>query len=1090
MASRELVYRISLDTATAKRGAANIRAMFEKELRQIQLGKLDTSGLTAAQKQAHLLRLEFEEMAEAARHAAQSANAIKAPTVSSGGMAGPALPSNLTAGVLGAAGLWGAGQIAGTLADMTALGTESRRTGLAFDFLSGNATVAAGNIDAIKQASGGAVDKLTAMQIGNQALALHLADSAEGFDRLVRAARGVAAVSPVISDVQSAISELALAAANTSYRRLDQLGLSVQEVRTKMSELRRENDAMSESQAFLEAAISTLLTKYSGIIDAEENRATGLERIQVAISDLRTQTAEPISVTINTILNPVAGFLEGQVKGMDDRQAFVDNWIRAIEIAKTGIKDADAYQQSYVDSIRQTLALSEDWQLSTDEFKTRLNGLVAGLDSYSAALKSAADKEAQVENDRLASIFEQQTAIQQALTGRAQKSAATAGIEQSIELYRQQRAQVEQLLQQLADTGTKDTGEIAIRVAAITQELIKPFDELEAKAQTVDIGQAFGNLYESALALQGFDQPFIDALPNMAAMRDELVNLSTEMGITGELTAAQADQLDYLGAVAGAVSGSAGGLTDIVSQLGIEFLLTNENAAATVDQMFLAEGAFASGQISAEVYAGIISVLSGRLLTLAGDAGVATSAILALNQAQAGKTNAAGLATGQAVAQRLDLQQGIRQREETRRAAERAAREQESAAKRAGRALEDGAKKAAKELQGSLRNVPGLFGRSQVTAEQMAGAKAGIPQNFADDWLRRLEDEVKNGKDWADVDIKDAARRAGLDPNLPAEIIFQQVAEQWSSGAFFADKANLELINKEAVQKSLDLQEKVKQGQNNIYEYFGAQVDNAVAAATGGAVGGASGAAAGVTIDPATGEPASTTGAIMLTPSIDQLALQAQLDTIVLPPLALPVSLTFGQGAATGEAVSPVDGLIAKLSTDIGANAATFAAQGATVAQIIIAGMIASMKAQQQGNEGGGETNPMATALAGKLNNELTTMQGIFYAAGFGPAQSVESGFAGYAFDNLGNGVLDAVTVAIRKDADNYKQRGGTIATYIQAGINEGFGSNLSFTYAMNAGAAWGEGFMSGALGAIGGSKLAQAISDKVIEDIATEMEK
>lgn len=143
------------------------------------------------------------------------------------------------------------------------------------------------------------------------------------------------------------------------------------------------------------------------------------------------------------------------------------------------------------------------------------------------------------------------------------------------------------------------------------------------------------------------------------------------------------------------------------------------------------------------------------------------------------------------------------------------------------------------DLQSALQNVPGLFGTSQVTDEQMQMAELGIPQNFADDWIRRLSDEVLNGVDWEGVDIQDAARRAGIDPSLPAEAILGMVKEKWNDKSFFADPANLDLINLDAVQAELQRQAAMKAGAQNLLSMFGITPETAEAdgQATGQKVG-------------------------------------------------------------------------------------------------------------------------------------------------------------------------------------------------------------------------------------------------------------
>lgn len=142
-------------------------------------------------------------------------------------------------------------------------------------------------------------------------------------------------------------------------------------------------------------------------------------------------------------------------------------------------------------------------------------------------------------------------------------------------------------------------------------------------------------------------------------------------------------------------------------------------------------------------------------------------------------------------------------------------------------------------LEGALQSVPGLFGTSEVTAEQMKLGEMGIPQNFADDYVRRLTDEVLNGVDWADVDIADAALRAGIDPGLPAKTILEMFKQKWNDKSLFADPANLDLINLDAVQAELQRQAAMKAGAQNLLSMFGITPESAEAdgQATGQKVG-------------------------------------------------------------------------------------------------------------------------------------------------------------------------------------------------------------------------------------------------------------
>jgi tape measure domain-containing protein len=150
----------------------------------------------------------------------------------------------------------------------------------------------------------------------------------------------------------------------------------------------------------------------------------------------------------------------------------------------------------------------------------------------------------------------------------------------------------------------------------------------------------------------------------------------------------------------------------------------------------------------------------------------------------------------------------------------------QTAADRTGAAFEETAAKVNKTFESALQGVPGLFGTSQVTGDQMRMAEMGVPQNFADDYVRRLSDEVLNGVDWEGVDIGDAAKRAGIDPNLPSEVILELFKNAWNDSSLFANAANTDLINMDAVKAAIEQQQKELAGQANIKALFGITDEN------------------------------------------------------------------------------------------------------------------------------------------------------------------------------------------------------------------------------------------------------------------------
>lgn len=181
-------------------------------------------------------------------------------------------------------------------------------------------------------------------------------------------------------------------------------------------------------------------------------------------------------------------------------------------------------------------------------------------------------------------------------------------------------------------------------------------------------------------------------------------------------------------------------------------------------------------------------------------------------------------AEAKAYSQRLNqiLAQDSWQKWETdKRLAELAAREWSSAADTAADAWSD----AAEDFKNKLAQIPGLLGTSDVTGEQMNLASMGVGQDFADNYLRRLTDEVLNGVDWAGVDLGEAARLAGIDQGLPKEAQLAMFRQSWADSSLFANPEALGLINQDAVRAGLAQQERSEQGKANIYKLFGIEDD-------------------------------------------------------------------------------------------------------------------------------------------------------------------------------------------------------------------------------------------------------------------------
>lgn len=976
-----------------------------------------------------------------------------------------------------------------TAREFVAGNTEIKRANVAFVELAGGVQQANANLISIQEGAAGAISQLGAIKIANQAAALGLAQTGEEFKRLTEAARVTALISPVINDIGSAISELGLAASNLSFRRLDQLGLSVTEVRDRMRDLQLENASLTDSQAFLQASVDSLTRKGKNILDSSAAQASGLERFNVAINEFLDQEGafsnalEEVYGNLANVVNEVltvtnygsdktiADFLEAEVDrvtaeyekierieqegiGFDifgikqgvfeSKQAQrpeIETQIEALQLLR------DAYNQANKDIVSGTSGalgyrsalreitveakngvityaeVADAIRNATKEYET-LQKSVEGTSGADQILFQYGDTQRQ-EDARLASIFEAEKPINDALFKRALDSASILGVDQAIETLRQQKAAVDAAIQELAESSITNPDELAIRISQIEEQVLGFFDQLEERAESVDIN--FGDL---ALSSDQFNVDFVDFLPGMDALRDRLIDLQDELAYTGSITAEQASELDYLMGAASAAGGEAAMLADVTNDLGISFLSTNEEAAALLDQMYLATAAYLAGEIGADAYAGVISALGGELNSMATEAGVATGALATLLSVYSkftGQEFDAGFVQGTSIVNRVNTRQEERQRRQARIDAERAAKEQqrlqEKAARDAQRAWEKAAREtqkafeeAMRQLESDLRNVPGLFSPTSVTEQDMQFSEAGIYTDQADEYLRRLRDEVLNGTDWADVSIEDAKqslRELGINVADDNKIALQQFEQAWTNSALFADAENIaKYINDEAVQAALDLQEKARQGQQNILEHFGVVVEEAVDAVVTGA-GGSYGGGGGVATIPVQAELIPANGDLTtiptlggVSPVIDVAAIQGQIDaldtTITLTPKV-------NEGAfallIAGVKSTPVD-IVAELDTT------TLTTQ-------------LSQVGQQTGTinvSANLDTTKLVTDLS-KISQQKGTVEIAVVAAG----------------DNPALGFFTALDTQFKQASNFFYLIGQDTATQIRAGVAAGF---------------------------------------------------
>ena len=927
MTDRKLVYRIEVNTSQAKSEAKAFAAQIKTELSGIKINVLDGRAFAGADAKIAKLRTELQSLSTVQppkitvddapfRRITERANEFKRelerveaqvrrvgqaveqsnrqqarqrqPTIGTpgGGAAGSILGGANQ--LLGAAGI--GLSIAGVISltqELATLRKESLLATTAFNQLSGGSSQAAQRLNAMKQAAGGTLSTMDALRSANQITALGMASTAEGFGRITQAARAVTFISPVIHDIGSAITELSLASANLSFRRLDQLGLSVTEVKSRMAELQAANSGLNDNQAFLEASVSTLIDKFGSLTSSTAAQATGIDKLKISWAEFQRELAEgEVGELADKALGGTADFinkvstfigvgsgetiqkaLEAQVKDLASNASLLESLPGAqtfglgktaresakdLELAAKIQKQANEAVASgapgaanYAAQIEEITTSISRWGFASDEQIQQLNTLSASLTNatpaltdFGAGVQDAGNAQSEAAAQAEA-MLKARKDLQESVSGRALDAVGGIGSTKATELVKQQLDKVDQIIADFEARGLKGV-ELEIAIAANLDGLTEVFDSVEEAAQR-QLGQNIATTLSDSLArgMVEANNAAFDGSAALSGYREELASLAIEIATTGTATEEQAARARELVGVFDAAASSTGVYAALQSEAGQALLESNSHASGLATNIAILDGALASGKISAEQHAGMMYNLVGALISVAVQAGVTGEALASLQAIQAGikltgsPGNVAGQNAADGIAAALAAQEAVRQRTEARLAAERAAREQEAAAKRAGRELESAAKRAGKNLESALKGVEGLFGLSKVSQKDLDFAAAGGDVNFADDFVRRFRDLVENGilHDGAGVgEVKQALQNIGIQPAEDMKLLLGQLEEAWQNSSLFANKDNLSLINADAVQQSLDLQQRMEDGRANIMAYFGVAIDSATGA--------------------------------------------------------------------------------------------------------------------------------------------------------------------------------------------------------------------------------------------------------------------
>lgn len=205
-------------------------------------------------------------------------------------------------------GFFGAVQAGREVVELSQLATAYDRQRVAAERLAGSQAQLNALLDAYNRASGGAIDNVTSLENVTRLQATGFAKSASQVERFIRGARGASIALGKPQDY--IIQETQLAISNTSVKRLDQIGLGIEEVSDRTEDLREANKGLTREMAFAEAVMSLMNEKYGTLTTSIEGQATGLEKLQKAWKDLRLAMGQQVQGSVNVVAGGIASGLD------------------------------------------------------------------------------------------------------------------------------------------------------------------------------------------------------------------------------------------------------------------------------------------------------------------------------------------------------------------------------------------------------------------------------------------------------------------------------------------------------------------------------------------------------------------------------------------------------------------------------------------------------------------------------------------------------------------------------------------------------------------------------------------------------------
>ncbi len=221
-----------------------------------------------------------------------------------------------------------------SIPDILDQGLAIERAEVALIAYAGSAEEATRTIDMMKDATGGAMSRMAAMQNATRMLSMGLASNADEAAKLTKIA--ITLGSTMGKGPQAAIEDFTLMLANQSILRLDTFGISGATVRKRMQELADEGFAPADRQLrFLTATMEVAEGKMGALAKAGFEATSNVDRLKAEVEDLKASAITWIADGLMPWIDGLYALKDAQaeheeaiITSLDSYQDYVDEMIR------------------------------------------------------------------------------------------------------------------------------------------------------------------------------------------------------------------------------------------------------------------------------------------------------------------------------------------------------------------------------------------------------------------------------------------------------------------------------------------------------------------------------------------------------------------------------------------------------------------------------------------------------------------------------------------------------------------------------------------------------------------------------------------